>query len=227
MRLGPDGVDRFVMVTASGEIEVRDAVSGTRLATRLVGSDPAPSWQRSQVVNDLLLVINGDTVTGYGLDRLDRRWTARLAQVAYLTDCGDLLCAHGQTGGMWALDPATGAVRWSNSRQQTVLRTERGRFLVGSEAPGGARVEVVAAATGRQLADLGRWELASWNEPGDRLIGVRRGRDGRLLVAELDVANARARVIGALPDVLGDCRTGRDVLVCRRVAGEFGVWWLP
>ncbi|MCW3813300.1 PQQ-binding-like beta-propeller repeat protein [Micromonospora sp. DR5-3] len=229
LRFGPDGVDRIVLAAPSGEVEVRDPASGALLAARNIRPGQLPSWQRNQVVGDLLLVIsdNGGTVTGYGLDRLDQRWTARLAQVGYLTDCGDLLCAYRQTGGMWALDPATGAVRWSNPRWQAVLWAERGRFLVGADDSGGSRFLVADAATGQPVADLGSWELASWTEPGDRLIGVRRGGDGRLLVAELDVAAARVRVFDALPNVLGDCRTGRDVLVCRRNAGGFGVWRLP
>ncbi|MEU5720317.1 PQQ-binding-like beta-propeller repeat protein [Micromonospora sp. NPDC047738] len=229
LRFGPDGVDRIVLAAPSGEVEVRDPASGALLAARNIRPGQLPSWQRNQIVGDLLLVIsdNGGTVTGYGLDRLDQRWTARLAQVGYLTDCGDLLCAYRQTGGMWVLDPATGAVRWSNPRWQAVLWAEQGRFLVGSDDPGGPRFVVADAATGQPVADLGSWELASWHEPGDPLIGVRPGGDGRLLVAELDVAAARARVFDALPGVLGDCRNGRRVLVCRRSAGGFGVWRLP
>ncbi|MFE9202982.1 PQQ-binding-like beta-propeller repeat protein [Micromonospora sp. NPDC007230] len=237
LRFGPDGVDRIVLAAPSGEVEVRDPASGSLLAARNIRPGQLPSWQRNQIVGDLLLVIsdNGGTVTGYGLDRLDRRWTARLAQVGYLTDCGDLLCAYRQTGGMWALDPATGVVRWSNPRWQAVLRAERGWFLVSSGHgrpessawSGGDRLVVVEAATGREVADLGTWELASWLEPDSRLIGARRSRDGRLLVAELDLTAARSRVLDALPGMLGDCRTGGDVLVCRRTEGGFAVWRLP
>ncbi|PWR09653.1 hypothetical protein DKT69_30540 [Micromonospora sicca] len=82
------------------------------------------------------------------------------------------------------------------------------------------------AATDRLLADLGRWELAVWSDRDDPLIGTRRGRDGRLVVAEPDLGAARARVIGALPGLLDDGRVGEGVLVCRRADGGFGLWRL-
>ncbi|WP_446219202.1 outer membrane protein assembly factor BamB family protein [Micromonospora sp. IBHARD004] len=230
LRYGPAGADRVVLAPASGEVEVRDAVSGARLVTRDIRPGELPSWQRTAVIDDLLLVIrdNGATVTGYGLDRLDRRWTTRLSLVGDLSPCGALLCAYQQVGGMWVLDPATGAIRWHDEHWQAVLRETAGRFLVIAADPAGAsRYAVVEAATGHLLADLGSWELANWADPDVPLIGTRWGRDGRLVVAELDPVAARARVIGALPGLLGDCRVGAGVLVCRRADGGFGLWRLP
>ncbi|WP_406036682.1 PQQ-like beta-propeller repeat protein [Micromonospora sp. NBC_00898] len=230
LRFGPAGVDRVVLTPASGAVEVRDAVSGARLVTRDLRPGELPSWQRTWVVDDLLLVIreNGATVTGYGLDRLDRRWTTRLSLVGYLSPCGTLLCAYRQIGGMWALAPATGAIRWRDERWQGVLRETAGRFLVTTADPAGAaRYAVVEAATGRLVADLGSWELADWSDRDDPLIGIRRSRDGRLVVAEFDLVAARARIIGALPGLLGDCRVGAGTLACRRADGGFGLWRLP
>lgn len=228
LRFGPTGVDRIVLITTSGAAEVRDAVTGARLAARDVRADPAPAAPGPRIAGDLLVAMapSSGTITGYGLDRLDLRWTAALPAVAYVSPCGDLVCAYRQREGMWALDPATGAVRWSNPHWQAVVQEGAGRFLVMAPGSGVPRLAVVAAATGRLVADLGNWELANGNEPGDRLIGVRH-RDGRLFVAELDLAAGRARVLDALPEVLLDCRTGRDVLVCRRSDGAFGLWRLP
>ena len=229
LNAGPDGIDRVVLAPPSGDVEVRDVASGARLVARNIRPGELPTWQRTQVVGDLLLVIrNGDgTITGYDLDRLDRRWTARLSLVGYVDRCGVLLCAYRQTGGMWALDPATGATRWTDARWQAVLREVGGRLLVSWADAVGARYAVVEAATGRLLADLGAWELAGGDDPADPLIGVRRRGDGRLLVAELDVSTGRAQVLDALPDVLGNCRARGHVLICRRVAGGFGLWRLP
>ncbi|MGC1212706.1 MAG: hypothetical protein WA890_15725 [Micromonospora sp.] len=227
--VGPDGIGRIVVTSASGDVEVRDVASGARLVARNIRPGELPTWQQTQVVGDLLLVIRiGDgTVTGYGLDRLDRRWTARLPLVGYVDRCGVLLCLYRQTGGMWALDPATGVVRWTDARWQAVLRAVGGRFLVSWADAVGARYAVVDGATGRLLADLGAWELAGGDDPADPLIGIRRRADGRLLVAELDVSTGRAQMRDALPDVLGNCRSGGRMLICRRVGGDIGLWRLP
>ncbi|SCL22183.1 hypothetical protein GA0070624_2481 [Micromonospora rhizosphaerae] len=229
LRFGPEGIDRIVLARPSGDVEVFDASSGARLIARNIRPGELPTWQRTQVVDELLLVIrdNGGSVTAYGLDGLELRWTARLSLVGYVEVCGELLCAYRQTGGMWALDPATGSTWWTDPRSQSVLRVTGGRFLVDRADATGSRYAVVEAATGRLLADLGTWEVARWADPADPVIGIRRGRDGRLLVAELDVAAGRARVRDALPDVLGDCRFGGDVLVCRRIDGRLGLWRLP
>ncbi|MFC4145305.1 PQQ-binding-like beta-propeller repeat protein [Micromonospora mangrovi] len=225
---GPDGVDRMVLSAPSGEVEVRDVRSGARLVARDLRPGELPSWQRTQLVDDLLVTIrdNGATVTGYDLDRLDRRWSTRLALVGYLSPCGPLLCAYRQVGGVWALDPATGATRWSDPHWQAVLRVGAGRLLVtAADSDGATRYTVVEATTGRPLAELGDWELADWTDPDAPLIGLRRA-DDRLLVAELDLVEARARVVDALSGVLGDCHVGGHVLVCRRVDGGFGLWRL-
>lgn len=78
----------------------------------------------------------GDVVTAFEMDTLRPRWTAELPLVGYLEPCGALLCAGRQTGGMWALDPATGAVRWASDLWSSVLRAEGGRLLVAAGREG-------------------------------------------------------------------------------------------
>lgn len=225
---GPDGVDRIVLWSPTKQVEVRDARSGTRLVGGSIRPDESSSWQLVQLVGGLLVIVDsGATVTGYDVDRLERRWTTRLDQVGYLTPCGVLLCAYRRTGGMWALDPATGATRWSDPRWQQVVREHAGRFLVAAvDAAGVSRYAVVEAATGRPLAELGDWELVNWTDPDDPLIGLRRGADGRLRVAELDLTAGRARVFAAPSGLISDCQVGGGVLVCRRLDGGFGLWRL-
>lgn len=226
---GPDDVDRILLFGASGEVQVFDAGTGTRLAARTFHLRIPADRQLFHLAGDLLLVLtDGGTIAAYGLDRLDDRWTGRLASVDFLAPCGDLVCAYQHNGGVWALDPATGAVRWSDPRWQAVLRVDGGRFLAA--VPDGSdqsALAVVDAATGRQVAALGRWDLVDGNQRGDRLLGVRPGRDGRLLVAELDVAVGRARLVDVLPGVVGACQIARDVLLCRRSDGGIGLWRLP
>ncbi|MCM0678432.1 PQQ-like beta-propeller repeat protein [Micromonospora phytophila] len=231
LRLGGEFTDGIVLVPSPGQVEVWDAGSGVKLRSAKFRPDELSSSRRMQVVDDLLLAIdnNATTVTAYGLEGLDHRWSARLSLVTGLSSCGDLLCAYGQSGGMWALDPATGRTRWSDRRWWWTAAESGGRLLVGTPGAGdAATLAVVEAATGRVTAELGSWELVGWRhgEHDGPLIGVRRSPDGRLLVAQLDVAAARVELLDVLVDASGACQAGGDVLLCRRTDGAFGLWRL-
>ncbi|MEU5940038.1 PQQ-binding-like beta-propeller repeat protein [Micromonospora sp. NPDC047548] len=231
-RVRADGIDRIVVSRSSGQVEVWDARSGARLRSANVRPGELPVHHRAQPVDDLLLVVrdNAALVTAYGLDGLDRRWEIRLGLVAYVNACGPLLCAYGQTGGMWALDPATGAVRWRVTRWRAALTEQDGRMLVaGPAADGQDSFAVLDTATGRVVADLGTWTLAGGYPAEGPLIGVRPAGGDRLLVAELDTAGGRIRaldVLAGVAGVAGDCQAGARLLACRRGAGAYGVWRL-
>ncbi|MFE9691185.1 hypothetical protein [Micromonospora sp. NPDC005806] len=225
MSFGPAGVDRLVVVPASGPAEVFDAGTGVRLAARDLRPGELPARPRILLTAGLLLLVRdaGGTVAGYDLDTLDRRWTVSMPLVGRAEACGRLLCASRQTDGMWAVDPANGAIRWTDDRWAGALAAGGGRLLVAANPPG-TELAVVEEATGRLVTELGDWELVPQDETDGRVIGIRRGGDGRLLVAELDPAAGQARVRDALSGAVGDCRVGAAVLVCRRVDGSFGVW---
>ncbi|MGR6318059.1 PQQ-binding-like beta-propeller repeat protein [Micromonospora soli] len=226
LSFGPAGVDRLVALPASGAAEVFDARTGVRLVARDLRPGELPARPRTLLAAGLLLLIRdaGGTVTGYDLDTLDPRWTVSIPLVGYAEPCGRLLCASRQTGGMWALDPASGAIRWTDDRWASALAAGGGRLLVAAGTPAGTELAVVEEASGRLVADLGDWELVPQGETDGRVIGIRRGGDGRLLVAELDPAAGRARVRDSLSGAVGDCRIGAAVLLCRRSDGSFGVW---
>ncbi|GGR69256.1 hypothetical protein GCM10010169_10900 [Micromonospora fulviviridis] len=233
LSFGPSGVDRLVYLPAAGETAVYDAVSGARLVARDLRPGDLPTRQRTLLAARMLLVIGdaGSSVTGYDLDTLQRRWTAALPLVGYAERCGNLLCASKQTGGMWALDPATGAVRWTDDRWAGTLAAAGGRFLVTTgvapDTGSGTALAVVEEATGRLVADLGVWEVVQQDEFDGRLFGVRRIRNSRLLLVELDPAGARPEVREVLVGAVGDCRMGAKLVVCRHTNGGFGLWRLP
>ncbi|MEV4655761.1 PQQ-binding-like beta-propeller repeat protein [Micromonospora sp. NPDC049301] len=219
------GVDQVVLVQPTGEVQVHDAGSG-----RLVsGVDTLPgdrsAVQRAEVVGDLLLLVSpGSTrMVAYELPGLRPRWTAEVPLVAYALDCGGLLCVVQQTGGMQTLDPATGLVRWSDPDQDTLADVRQDRLLVlGPDQ----RYAVRDAATGRARVDLGRWDLAPVLRRDDPLIGMRPGDGGRLVVAELDLAAGRPRILDVLPGVVGGCQAAPPVLLCRRLDGSTALWRL-
>ncbi|MFF3865125.1 PQQ-binding-like beta-propeller repeat protein [Micromonospora sp. NPDC001898] len=224
-------IDQVVLIPESGRIEVRDAGSGAVLR---VGDTRPGGYPSSVFAGDLLLVransgVGGDyRVTAYGLDALDRRWELALSANEYLEECGDLLCVGGREAGLSALDPATLRPRWVNPRWQRFVAARGGRLLVAADdrvvAPD---LAVLDAATGRTIAELGRWELVLNQGPDEPLFGGRRTREGGLLVAELDPARAVARWLDVLPDVVEDCySSGRDLL-CRRANGTHGWRRLP
>ncbi|MEH1058206.1 PQQ-binding-like beta-propeller repeat protein [Micromonospora sp. CPCC 206171] len=228
-RIRPDGVDRIVASPSSGQVEVWDARSGARLRSADIHPGELPNYQRSQSVDELLLVVRDTAarVTAYGLDELDRRWEIRLGLVAYFAACGPLLCAYGQTGGMWALDRATGDVRWRATRWHETLVEREGRMLVRGPGSGAQdSFAILDAATGRAVADLGTWEVSGRYPADGRPIGVRPADDDRLFVAELDVAGGRTRVLDVLSGVTGDCQADARLLLCRRSGGGFGIWRL-
>ncbi|NES12915.1 MULTISPECIES: PQQ-binding-like beta-propeller repeat protein [Micromonospora] len=226
LSFGPAGVDRLVHLPASGVTEVYDAGTGARLVARDLRPGELPARPRVLIAGGLLLVArdSAGTVSAYDLDTLDRRWTVAIPLVGYAQDCGHLLCLSRQTGGMWALDPATGAIRWSDDRFTGALAAAGGRLLVAVEGGAGTTLAVLEEGTGRVVADLGDWSLVPQDEADGRVLGVRLAGDGRLRVAQLDPATGRAVVRDAVAGLLSSCRAGGVLLVCRQGDGGFGVW---
>ncbi|WP_329108545.1 PQQ-like beta-propeller repeat protein [Micromonospora sp. NBC_01699] len=244
---GPEGPLPEAVVTRgpTGRIEVRDLTSGAVVRSANLPRPPtlgSGQWP-PQVVGNLLLVPDGaQSLTAYGLDSFDRRWTIDwdVDREPWPQPCGRLLCTFRPQGGVRVLDRDTGAIRWSDPRWSSLLPV--GPYLLGS---GEARpmlaagLSVLDPATGRVLGDLGSWQVLGRSPDGEtgtghrqpaggtRLIGVRIGSDGRAWVADLDPASGSARRLAVLPDVSGDCQTVAGLLVCRRLTGAIGVWRLP
>ncbi|MFV2111312.1 PQQ-binding-like beta-propeller repeat protein [Micromonospora sp. LOL_025] len=216
-------VEWIVLAPAKGRVEVRDPRSGALVHAADLGLGEASG--HAVVTHDLLLVVRppAGAVTAYGLDGLGRRWEARVPMVEHINECGELLCVPGGNR-LVALDPATGALRWIGERWLGALSARGGRLLAIGPGGGGERLGVLDAATGREVADLGSWQLLP-RYADERLLAVRPAvAGGGLAVAELDVAAGRARVLDVLRDASGDCRGRADTVVCRLRTGEFGVW---
>ncbi|WP_146604044.1 outer membrane protein assembly factor BamB family protein [Micromonospora deserti] len=224
-RLRDGVIEQLVLITAGGAVAVHDAGTGALLRR----ADLPTAGQHVHVVGDLLLVVRRPAalVTAYELDGLRRRWEASLPPLmVYLHPCGDLLCVAGEPGGIQALDPATGRVQWTGERLTGVLPGRSSPLLALTPAGAGAdRIVVLDMATGRELADLGAWQLVPARAVDERAVGVR-PVPGGLLVAELNAATGRARGHDVLRGASGDCQIGGDALVCRRRDGGFGVWRL-
>ncbi|GAB3956473.1 hypothetical protein GCM10027614_68810 [Micromonospora vulcania] len=223
-------VDRVVFSSANGPTEVRDALTGTVLARTDLRTPGGGAYASVQVVDDLLLTVGGvpATVTAYGLDRLDRRWSTIAEGSLYSTECTPVICLQTRSGGVRAIDLDAGRELWSSERWGWVW-PYADRLLattLSSAGPGAEELVVLDPPTGRVLAELGRWELASFRVDGT-VVGLRRHPNGGLLIAELDVHAGTARLLDVLPDATGECQSSPGRLLCRRFDGSYGLWQLP
>jgi len=222
----------------SGLVEVRDAVTGALVGSADTGPPPAQvvpgepeNWL--SILDDLVLVQEPDrrTATAYALPGLGRRWTTPLGPGGFLwflgPFCGDLICVQGQDGLIRAFDRATGAQRWSGAWTYV---TPVGSSVVASRADGPSGAEtplwLVDPATGRARAALGRWAIAvaSYGVRPEPIVYRQDLPTERTWFGMVDEAAARVRLLGLVTGVVGECRAGRDSLVCRRKDLSVGIW---
>ncbi|HEY0700769.1 MAG TPA: PQQ-binding-like beta-propeller repeat protein, partial [Micromonospora sp.] len=229
-----DRVASVVVGTAAGRIEVLDVRTGRVVGTLdLPATGPEPDRAGFfDVVDDLLVVHDGArSVTAYGLDDLRRRWSssadARWGSPLPVP-CGPVLCRFGHSGGIRALDPATGRVRWSDPRWAVASPVDGYLVASGPYPLGSGSLVVLDPADGRVRGELGRWDLAGPLGGHGPLIGVRADPAARrALIAELDPVTVEVRVLGTLPDASSSCEARTGLVVCRRLDGAIGVWRLP
>ncbi|MEU8181066.1 PQQ-binding-like beta-propeller repeat protein [Micromonospora sp. NPDC049044] len=220
-------VDRVVLSDVKGPVEVRDARTGAVLVRAdLRPPDGAPLGY-VQVAGDLLLTVGGqpNAITAYGLDRLDRRWSTPVDEIDLVQDCGPVVCLRTRSAGLWAVDTATGEVRWRSDRWTWAWLYDGQLLAIPASSEGLGRYFVVDVRTGRERVDLGRWELFQIDTNG-RLLGVRPRPGGGMLVGELDVRAGRTRIVDVLPEATGHCQPISDHLVCGQPDGSYRSWQL-
>jgi len=219
------GTERMLLWPATGQVVVVDARTGARVAARDLHPVRPPGPRHVMTVAGLLLEIGGGLIEAYDLDTLRPRWTVEQKLVDYVDRCGTLLCAVRPGAGMTALDPATGAVRWSVDRWARVVAARDDRLLVGDTAIGAGGLAVLGQADGRLIAELGGWTLAPQHGSGGPLLATRLLGGGRQLLAEMDLSGGPPPIRGVITGT--DCTTGVTLLVCRRPAGDYVVRRLP
>ncbi|GGM34910.1 hypothetical protein GCM10011608_19320 [Micromonospora sonchi] len=221
-------IDAIIVSTVAGDIEVLDPESG-KARHRLPAADDLAGYQQTSVVGDLLLVVrNSRTVTAYDLDGLTRRWQSVVPLADYVNRCGALLCARVNRGGGQLLDPETGAVRWGSPEDVDVMLASDTRVLaVDSGAGDAGKIVAIDPGTGQVSTDYGTWHLVVHYGYDQQLLGVQQRPDVGLVVARLDPAEARPRIVDVLFGATGDCQHRYGLIACRRQDGDIGVWRLP
>ncbi|WBB81764.1 PQQ-binding-like beta-propeller repeat protein [Micromonospora sp. WMMD882] len=228
-RSGDHGIDRVLRKLPGGRAEIRDADTGTVLADEaILREGPAALGEETQFADDLLVVVRAEPpeLTAYDVDTLDRRWTSTVPSVDYVQPCGVVLCAWGDTGGMWALDPASGRIRWSDHRWMTAMAAgDRLLVTVGTPGRSESRVRVLDATTGRVRADVGEWQ-GTESRGAHRSPRVYRSLGDRgVLVVEVDVEAGLTRTLDVLPGGPEECELGPWPLLCRQRDGSYRLWW--
>ena len=143
-----------------------------------------------------------------------------------MQDCVDAICVFGYRGGVQALDPGTGQLRWTADRWTGA--DEVGRYLLvsGNQGlEGRYPLAVMEPDTGRVRGDFGAWWTAGAVRADGTVVGLRQ-RIGEDVVyyGLLDPARLAVRVLGTATAVSGDCQPTTDVLVCRRIDASVAIW---
>lgn len=206
--LGSTKVDRLVpadtAMVGPEDIAIVNVIGGRLFVTRRIGTP------------------DGE-VASYDLPGLTLRWVHSGLSAGYPSSCGPNLCLWGVTGGTTALDPVTGATRWTNKVWQAADDLGGGRLLAfrdGNAEHGG----VLDATTGRLLGDLGNWTVLLGS---DNYLASQPARDDvrSSWIGVVDPGRAVVRPVDMLAGPsTGGCITGGDLLVCRTVDAKVRVW---
>ena len=230
---------QFATVDGAGQLAVRDVTTGEVTATRTLG--PLPHQRMMQFAGGILLVQVLGGLAGFDPVTLDPLWTVTMSLTgggAEVWPCARLICASSPVG-TYAIEPATGTVRWRLDRSMVFGQFDE-RHLMTHSTGGGpvergfdADVEVIEVETGARLFVLRGWEPMAILT-GTRYVLVHRWHDTRSLIwlGELRADQRAVRPVGALPGVgqwctaarAGDGRHARSFLVCRTVDDRARVW---
>jgi outer membrane protein assembly factor BamB len=225
---GPsDEGSRMLLVNDDQTMTVHDLDTGKLLAgTKVPGADYSPD--NPVVVGGAILLRHpgndGAEISAYDPVSLRQMWTEPAANSYQIIACGVLACLSG-SGGVRAIDPATGDTVWARRGWQGVQ--QYGEVFVASGSPDNSTpIGLIDPDTGALEVSLDGWRPVSGaGDDGDLLLT--RGSDdgGRTMVAVARAGEPRPRLIDVLPAGTGDCQAAPNQrLVCRTMYGELVVW---
>jgi outer membrane protein assembly factor BamB len=196
--------------------------------------DPAPQRVPTQVLGGQILVQHRRTagpgsLTAFDADTLTEQWviTGDLLSTPFL--CGALLCL-GATEGIRAVDPTTGAVRWSTAGWQYASPLGDDRLLGYPLSDAAQGMGVLDAATGATLGVLDPgWSQVLPDGVRPALLARRdSAQPDRYWFAVLTIDPLAVRPLGYLDGLdNASCQVASDLLVCRTLAGELRAWRVP
>jgi hypothetical protein len=236
--LGPDDLygeapSRIVAVGSTGAVTVLNYADGAVLGQGDLqvnlppGNDPffSADFVAVSTVGDHVYVSRRDhgrvSLTAYATVPFGRQWQIEGGPVGRVLDCGVVLCVA-DTRFVSAVDPATGAQRWSEPAWSTAFRYDATRLFAydQQETPGAALLD---AATGRVVRLLGHTVYVD-----GLLLHSDAEAAFRTWVGWTDPADGQTRTVGSLEsDAAYGCEARAGYLACPTAAGPTGVWRMP
>jgi hypothetical protein len=163
-------------------------------------------------------------VASYDLPGLTLRWLRSGLLPGYPWPCGPNLCLSGVTGDMTALDPATGASRWTIEGWQAPAGDLGGGRMLAFREGGLDHAGILDSTTSRLLGDLGNWTVVSGPDIHLALQPVR-GNFRSTWVGVVDPGRAMVRPVGRLDGLsTRGCISRGDLLVCPTTDAKVRVW---
>ena len=234
--LGPDelftaaGSARIVLVDPAGAVIVLRFADGSVLARGSLGVRFAPAVDQSvpagfvnvSLVGDRLFVARSNqgraSLAAYSLAPVARLWQVENAPIGTVVDCGSLLCVAG-TRSVAAVDPADGAVRWTQREYGIAFRFDA-RSVFAYDHQGDPETALLDTATGRVLRRLGHSR-----QLGQVVLRADPAAPGRTWVSAPERGTGVVRTLGALDGVASfRCVATDRYLICPTTAGATGVW---
>ncbi len=193
-----------VAASSEPDIALVESIGGRLLVMRRIG---AP---------------NGE-IASYDLPGLTLSWLRSGLLPGYPLPCGPNLCLSGVTGAMIALDPATGASRWTNEDWQDPATLGGGRMLA-FRSDSLEHAGILDSTTGHLVGDLGNWTIVSGPDIHFALQPVR-GNFRSTWVGVVDPGRATVRPVGRLDGLnTRGCISRGDLLVCPTTDAKVRAW---
>ncbi len=248
---------RLVVISEDGaattlRFDTGTALASTDLDVRLrewegnYREDYRDDFSELSSVGDALYVVakhGGEvTLTAYDGNTLTVRWRAAGVPPGRVDACGSVLCVADLSvfgsdpsvvtanREIVAVDPATGARRWTSRDWQYVSALSADR-LVASAGAGNARQapwRLLDAATGRVVGDLGVGKPLTDRAGGpQRFVHPDTARPQRVWVSSVDLPTGRSSVLGSIDRVTTSCDAVGAHITCAVLGGPLTVWRLP
>jgi outer membrane protein assembly factor BamB len=174
-------------------------------------------------------------IEGYSLDTGQQLWRVRhSSDIGGAQPCGGVaICVYGR-GGVFALDPATGAELWRTNTSPGGIRGEvvtdglpSGRFMLRSYPESLSLIDArsgrtVRTLTGRSAIQAGSDHMIVFGgDPGG-------GESARTLDASLlNLTTGQSAPVGAVTIWTGHCAASDAYLACRTGANTVQIWQIP
>ena len=221
-----DEMSRMLLMHDDRTLAVHDLATGRLLArTTVPAADYNP--ENPTVAGGMILLRHpghwGAEISAYDPATLRRAWSQPVGPAYEIVSCGRLACLSGPDG-VHAIDPQTGALRWSRAAWRSIEPV--GARYVAYRAPDHTDpVTVFDPATGGSQIDLDGWRPVPAGGVINHLVLTRSVEGGtRTMVAVARPGEQQPRPLAALPAGNGDCQAVPGRLVCRSMYGELVVW---